>query len=1031
MHPYKFGLENFEHTSLPTSNLVLFHDKVKLEDSEELEKGMATTTFWQASEQEGGRYRLEAEIIDGDLSDFLIMTGQLAPTGKTVMGRQIYYGSEAGDLRDTNLGWPFQNENYNLYSYGSNIYVNTNLELAPIVLDSENTNAPNANPREKDEDVFALPNLLDAMALQPFNYYLFISGDGFKINDAFENTQPQTDDDIIFYLESKDGVDAFGSVARIKSGKNARRVTDFSPKALSYVLKRFDLNVGTQIRDIVESHLKNGDERDDGMATLVFDRIAGGLNNLSTVRNFPYLVLEKLFRGISDDLLQEYLIAGENRWRYYLEDGRANPQYAGMFPKSMLDAMGTDREESFSFESGKMVGGVVTAFAKAESLLNALPQEGKLSFIKPYTGYLGKVLQSMRKTVENIAENLDGILSEVEGFGREVLIFANAYYVGLWNSIVEILRGILDLLALLMQLSQQPDDIEGSDFAAIGLKIEMSVEMMENLLEWIESLFTVETVSQIFLFYVNTYFTISNAITQVYKDRVGYLLGFAVGLIVEELLDALLTGGIKNVADVGRYLTKSVDEVLDTVQRAGDWAVARGQRQLDRAAMSAAQLARVANALIRQLSDPAGLKKFLDLLTQKFREFITGVKIDLIVAGQRRVGTVTYSNIPVEDFVTILGRAIKRSELNRLDDLGVKVLETDIKGTYAIVGKPFERVKDLLLEKNEVADFISDLRKLDLDDAIKREDFIEKYSKLHRSKPRYFKSYTFKDMLDGKKPCFLAGTLVHTIHGAKPIEEIKTGETVWCYDTENGKLDQKQVTQTYRNRTQKYRVIKTEGGDEIKATGQHLFYVKSSNTWIKTYQLKTGMHLYDARQDQLVRITNLKLVEEEVPTYNLEVEDLHNYLVGSTGLLSHNANKTKHANSFKEISVLFYELKNQRPFDRNQTVRYVGQTVQKLRTRFAQHQLQGEKALISGSKRDQLRFGFKTKVEISALTDYQNMSQFDADVIEQYYINSNGGRRRGLDPDAVFMNVQNAISKRRFNYVKSNSDFNPCKYDFI
>ena len=287
-------------------------------------------------------------------------------------------------------------------------------------------------------------------------------------------------------------------------------------------------------------------------------------------------------------------------------------------------------------------------------------------------------------------------------------------------------------------------------------------------------------------------------------------------------------------------------------------------------------------------------------------------------------------------------------------------------------------------------------------------------------------------LLDGKKPCFLAGTLVHTTQGLKAIENIKIGDVVLCYNTEKQQLDQKTVSDVFNNHTLKYRVITTENGDVIKATGQHLFYLKSSNTWIKCYQLKVGMSLYDAQRDGLVKITALETIEEKVPTYNLEVETHHNYFVGETGLLSHNANKIKHANSYNEISVLFYELKNRRPFDKDQTVRYVGQTVQEIEVRFSQHVRQGKIALLpSSSKRDRLRYGYKTKVIIDPLSDYQTMKQFEADVIEQYYINSNGGRRRGLDPDAVFMNVQNAVSKKRFNTLKNTDLFNPCKYDFI
>ncbi|MGB5981097.1 MAG: Hint domain-containing protein [Nonlabens sp.] len=283
-------------------------------------------------------------------------------------------------------------------------------------------------------------------------------------------------------------------------------------------------------------------------------------------------------------------------------------------------------------------------------------------------------------------------------------------------------------------------------------------------------------------------------------------------------------------------------------------------------------------------------------------------------------------------------------------------------------------------------------------------------------------------MLDGKKPCFLAGTLVHTIHGAKPIEEIKTGETVWCYNTEKGRMDQKQVTQTYRNRTKKYRVIRTEDGNEIKATGQHLFYVKSSNTWIKTYQLKTGMHLYDARQDQLVRITDLKLVEEEVPTYNLEVEDLHNYLVGSTGLLSHNANKRPSYKTTTTRGYSYYRLGGL--IDDTFKTEYIGKTTRKeLGLRLYEHQLEGKRAL------DGKKTYYSWKADIDAipnlnkgLSAYVEMTEFESAVWERAFIEEQKKKGVDLRNRSMPLGKNGGSFKKYKRFFENNPNVNPCQY---
>ena len=115
--------------------------------------------------------------------------------------------------------------------------------------------------------------------------------------------------------------------------------------------------------------------------------------------------------------------------------------------------------------------------------------------------------------------------------------------------------------------------------------------------------------------------------------------------------------------------------------------------------------------------------------------------------------------------------------------------------------------------------------------------------------------YTFDDLKNGIKPCFLAGTLIHTIKGLIPIEKIKQGDKVYCYDEIKQKVTQSSVSQIYKNFAVKYAKIKTDKGTNIEVTGQHLFYQKGSGTWIKAHQLKEGMHLYNPTTNTQEKIT--------------------------------------------------------------------------------------------------------------------------------------------------------------------------------
>ena len=130
--------------------------------------------------------------------------------------------------------------------------------------------------------------------------------------------------------------------------------------------------------------------------------------------------------------------------------------------------------------------------------------------------------------------------------------------------------------------------------------------------------------------------------------------------------------------------------------------------------------------------------------------------------------------------------------------------------------------------------------------------------------------------------CFLAGTLVHMADGSlKPIEEIEVGDEVLSFNEKNGEKVSASVTQAFNTEyVDEYVLLNSSLG----VTGNHLFY--SQGEWRKVSRLSVddkllGLGLTDR---DIVSIEKIQ-APEQVRVYNIEVDQYHNYFVGTEGYL--------------------------------------------------------------------------------------------------------------------------------------------------
>ncbi|MCU7556149.1 polymorphic toxin-type HINT domain-containing protein [Macrococcus capreoli] len=135
------------------------------------------------------------------------------------------------------------------------------------------------------------------------------------------------------------------------------------------------------------------------------------------------------------------------------------------------------------------------------------------------------------------------------------------------------------------------------------------------------------------------------------------------------------------------------------------------------------------------------------------------------------------------------------------------------------------------------------------------------------------------------KNCFVAGTLVKTKHGLKPIEVIQTGDEVLSRCMETGYVSYKPVTEVFTHQTDVITKVTLSNGEVIESTPHHLYFT-TNRGFIVAEELLHGDTLLT--EQQLVEVNNVETKDINTDVYNIEVEDYHTYFVGQNSVLVHN-----------------------------------------------------------------------------------------------------------------------------------------------
>lgn len=138
--------------------------------------------------------------------------------------------------------------------------------------------------------------------------------------------------------------------------------------------------------------------------------------------------------------------------------------------------------------------------------------------------------------------------------------------------------------------------------------------------------------------------------------------------------------------------------------------------------------------------------------------------------------------------------------------------------------------------------------------------------------------------------CFVAGTLIETDQGLKPIESFIGGELIWSRSDKDFLYDYQPVVATKVTHNQPIYELVVENDLGVKetfnTTEEHPFWVKDIG-WQKASILKQDDILLDRNGKDLKVVSQVLLAKLDT-VYNIEVDHYHTYHVGKLGVWVHN-----------------------------------------------------------------------------------------------------------------------------------------------
>lgn len=552
MNAYEYGLKYFNVKYQPNPNCVVFNDRYNIigdEDSHTQQTYIPSPfVYEQVTLLNNKHYKSvdNPKRLNADLVDTYLLPNKYLTISKD----------------NTLEGFP--NRYFEIYSYNDEYYIKKQRgsveELDEVTIKVKTTNT---SPKFFGVPDVKLRELLENTSL---SLIFFFTEDGSVLEDAYNRITNIEANEVIFFLE-KESLFNPVSVVKVKSGSTIVKENRLPFAAIATLAQLFQVNIQEKhVEKVFNNHFKSKNiPENDGVTTFFYD-----------IQNYALEVTSEFLTGLLGDplvitgnFISETFKVNENRWKYYADDGTKNKQFSPVFSefKTYLDSpdQPTNQSEDITSALSNLKGKLTGTLAK-------IPHEDLRKFLTDKLSFTFKTIDAL----EELYISLKKLITS-----KNLLIYANALFIGLYNSIIEAIGGIFTLVGHIIKL---PSYLIKIDHKTIKQSVVIGRELLENAIETSIRFFSVKNLKALFNGFLELFKSLGELMlnpealvtkltdginyTATKIDRIGYSIGYVIGFVIEEVLTALATGGAKTIAQTFTITTNSFSEALKTSKKA-------------------------------------------------------------------------------------------------------------------------------------------------------------------------------------------------------------------------------------------------------------------------------------------------------------------------------------------------------------------------------------------------------------------------------------------------------------------------------
>ncbi|MDQ0592024.1 hypothetical protein QFZ37_000393 [Chryseobacterium ginsenosidimutans] len=404
---------------------------------------------------------------------------------------------------------------------------------------------------------------------------LFASKDGVFLLERYRQLQDPTDKTIVLFMEIDDKYNLH-TVMRMKVSKD---LTDTQKVPFAKIL------------DFVREHSITISPKE--MRNLIEKKVLANkksfLNWLMKIIKSPVSEIFDFFEDKAFDAAAKYfddiatgiesLKIEETGWNPKTEKGEYNP---ALIPESVWQTMKPFYEHKTNDDTNKNVQNYKKVISDIFDNLFGLVENTRKNFTSIIAGmeaYLPKSIYNMLSQeinkffnkVVNIKNSLRKKLPSLEAIIYRNFTSANALVCGIYNSLIDIIASIFSLIGFFFKAKVEWDNVTKELSKDPYIYVEYFLEIVEGIIESVRTFDIIDFFVDSIVFQAQAaqklYQWLTKSAVGVTLEQVFYYLGYIIGMIIDIVLETLLTGGVADVVKLFEGVTSFMKNPLQNLSK--------------------------------------------------------------------------------------------------------------------------------------------------------------------------------------------------------------------------------------------------------------------------------------------------------------------------------------------------------------------------------------------------------------------------------------------------------------------------------